>query len=86
MTSRFRRLSVALHIMALLIGGLACGADDSQPGLRGSVPGFVELDEDVVPAHGNAGVAFELASEHVDERECALEVEPPGAQALGRGT
>jgi hypothetical protein len=45
-----------------------------------------ELDEHVVPAQGDASVAFELRVEHVDERERALEVEPPGAQPLGRRT
>src|SRR6266581_3519415 len=39
---------------------------------------FLELDEDVVPAQRDAGLAFELAVEHVEERERALEVEPPG--------
>ena len=38
-----------------------------------------EVDEDVVPAQRHASVAFELGIEHVDECECALEVEPPGA-------
>ena len=39
---------------------------------------LLEVDEDVVPAHRQAGVALELAVEHVAERECALEVEAPG--------
>jgi hypothetical protein len=47
---------------------------------------LVELDEDVVPAQRDAGVALELGVEHVEERERALEEEPPGPQPLGRGT
>ena len=39
MTSRFR-LTVDLHVLVLLLGGLACGTDDSPAGLRGSVPDF----------------------------------------------
>src|SRR6266568_8736761 len=35
---------------------------------------FLELDEDVVPAHRDAGLALELRVEHVEERERALEV------------
>jgi hypothetical protein len=41
MTSQFR-LTVDLHVMALLLGGLACATDDSQPGPPGSEQGFVE--------------------------------------------
>jgi hypothetical protein len=44
---------------------------------------FLEVDEGVVPAQWDAGVALEFGVEHVDERECALEVEAPGPQALG---
>jgi hypothetical protein len=36
---------------------------------------FLELDEDVVPAQRDTGLLFELAVEHVQERERALEVE-----------
>jgi hypothetical protein len=39
---------------------------------------LLELDEYVVPAQGNPGVALELGVEHVDQCECTLEVEPPG--------
>ena len=46
---------------------------------------LLEVDEDVVPAQRDPGVALELGVEHVDERERALEVEAPGAQPLGGG-
>ena len=48
--------------------------------------GLLELDEGVVPAHGDAGVALELGVEDVDECQRALEVEAPGAQPLAGGT
>ena len=47
--------------------------------------GLLELDEGVVPAHGDSGIALELGVEDVDECQCALEVEAPGAQPLGEG-
>ena len=40
---------------------------------------LLELDENVVPAQGDPGVAFELGVEHVEQCERAFEVEPPGA-------
>ena len=46
---------------------------------------LLEVNEHVVPAQRNAGVAVELGVEHVDQCERALEVEAPGAQPLGRG-
>src|SRR5215216_6691986 len=46
---------------------------------------FLEVDEGVVPAQRDAGVALERGVEDVDERERALEVEPPGTQPLGGG-
>ena len=46
---------------------------------------LLEVDEDVVPAQRDAGVALELGVEHVDECERALEVEAPRAQPLGEG-
>jgi len=45
---------------------------------------LLEVNEHVVPAKRNAGIALELGVEHVDKCERALEVEPPGAQPLGR--
>ena len=50
-----------------------------------TVGSLLEVDEDVVPAQRDTGVALELGVEHVDERERALEVEAPGAQPLGEG-
>ncbi len=47
--------------------------------------GLLELDEGVVPAHGDSSVALELGVEHIDQCERALEVEAPGAQPLGGG-
>jgi len=44
MTSRFR-LTVDLHVRVLLLAGLSCATDDSQPGPRGSMPAFVEPRE-----------------------------------------
>jgi mannan endo-1,4-beta-mannosidase len=72
MTSRFR-LSVDLHIVVLLLGGLACGTDDSQPGLHGSVPGFVELDEDAPTG----------AAPTVGVSEPADTSRPPGGSSSG---
>jgi len=45
MTSRLH-LTADLHFLVLLLGGLACGTDDSQPGPRGSVPDFGGPRED----------------------------------------
>ena len=45
---------------------------------------FLKVDEDVVRALRDAGVSFEFCIENVDKRHCALEVEPPAAQPLGR--
>jgi len=47
---------------------------------------FLEVDEGVVPAQRDAGVALELGVEDVGERERALEVEAPGAEPLAGGT
>jgi hypothetical protein len=47
--------------------------------------GLLEVDEGVVPAQREPGVAFELGVEHVVERQRALEVEAPGTQTLGGG-
>ena len=47
---------------------------------------LLEVNEDVVPAQRDAGVAPELVVEYVDERERTLEVEAPGAQPFRRKT
>jgi hypothetical protein len=47
---------------------------------------LLEVDEGVIRAHRHAGVALEFGVEDVLERECALEVEAPGAQPLPGGT
>ena len=46
---------------------------------------LLELDEDVVPALWDAHRLLELGIEHVDQRQRALEEEPPAAESLGRG-
>ena len=51
---------------------------------RDAVRRFLEVDEDVVPAHREAGLVLEFGVEHVDQCERALEVQPPGTQPLGR--
>ena len=45
---------------------------------------FLEVDEDVVPAHRDAHGVLELGVEHVEQRERALEEEAPAAQPFGR--
>ncbi len=46
---------------------------------------LLEVNQGVVPAQRDSGVALELGVEHVDECERALEVEAPGTQPFGRG-
>ena len=46
---------------------------------------FLEVNEGVVPAHRDPDGVLELAVEHVDQRERALEEEAPGSQPFGRG-
>jgi len=45
---------------------------------------LLEVDENVVPALGDADGLFELGVEHIEQRQRALEEEAPGAQPLGR--
>jgi hypothetical protein len=49
------------------------------------VGGLLEVDEGVVPAQRDPGVALEFGVQHIDECERALEIQPPGTQPLGRG-
>ena len=44
---------------------------------------FLEVDEDVVPAHRDAHGVLELGVEHIDERKRALEEKAPAAQPFG---
>lgn len=66
------RLTLDLHVLVLLLGGLACGTDDSQAGLRGSVPAFGEPSEDARGAAPTVGV-----SEPADTSS------PPGGSGAG---
>src|SRR5512133_2813434 len=53
---------------------------------RDPVGGFLEVDEDVVPTLRDTRVPLELCVEDVEEREGALEEQPPSAQSLARRT
>ena len=46
---------------------------------------FLEVDENVVPALGDAHDLLELGVEQVEQRKRALEEQSPGAQLLPRG-
>ena len=46
---------------------------------------LLELDQSVVPPQWDPGVALELGFQHVEDSECALEIETPSAQPLRRG-
>jgi mannan endo-1,4-beta-mannosidase len=80
MTHPFR-LTVDLHLVALLLGGLACGTGDSQPGPPGSVPGFVE------PTDGRGGMAEQDspsgAAPTVGVPEPAVSSGPPDGSSAG---
>ena len=44
----------------------------------------LQVDEEVVPTDRNPGVALHLGVEHVEKREGAFEVQPPGSKPLRR--